>query len=112
MVRLADRFTTLCQKYQTNSCTGRLIHTIRDWPWAFTQLPKEIRSPFNRLLRMWRNRKSATLCNEMPTNFIISPQSTKPTIHSPLVEERLIQQTLKTKYRSSNQIPSEEWRSN
>ncbi|GBO26747.1 hypothetical protein AVEN_142806-1 [Araneus ventricosus] len=83
------------------------MHPIRYWPWALPQLPKEVRSPFNRLLRMWGNRKSPTLSNEMPTNFIISPQGTKPTIHSPLVEERPIQKTLKTKYRSSHQIPSD-----
>ncbi|GBO24244.1 hypothetical protein AVEN_90919-1, partial [Araneus ventricosus] len=38
-------------------------------------------------LRMWGNRKSPSLHNEMSTNFIISPQGTKPTIHCPLVEE-------------------------
>ncbi|GBN47454.1 hypothetical protein AVEN_149420-1 [Araneus ventricosus] len=83
------------------------MHPILHWPWALPQLPKEIRSPFNRLLRMWGNRKSLTLSNEMLTYFIISPKVTKFTIHSPLVEERPIQQTLKTKYRSFNQIASD-----
>ncbi|GBM81147.1 hypothetical protein AVEN_274976-1 [Araneus ventricosus] len=83
------------------------MHPIRHWPWALPHLPKDIRSPFNRLLPMWGNKKSPTLRNEMPTNSIISPQGSKPTIHSPLVEERPIQQTLKTKYRSFNQIPSD-----
>ncbi|GBO33169.1 hypothetical protein AVEN_134994-1 [Araneus ventricosus] len=46
---------------------------------------------------MWGNRKYPTLGNEIPTNFIIPPQGTKPTIHHPLVEERQIQQTLKSK---------------
>ncbi|GBN53327.1 hypothetical protein AVEN_39572-1 [Araneus ventricosus] len=63
------------------------------------QLPQEIRPPLYRLLRMWGNRKSPSLCNEMSTYFILSPQGTKPKIHSPLVEERPIQKTLKAKYR-------------
>ncbi|GBL73063.1 hypothetical protein AVEN_128222-1 [Araneus ventricosus] len=75
------------------------MHPIRQWPWALPQLPQEIRSPFYRLLRLWGNRKSPSLRNEMPTYFILSPQGTKPTIHSPLVEERTIHKTLKTKYR-------------
>ncbi|GBL87674.1 hypothetical protein AVEN_81305-1 [Araneus ventricosus] len=83
------------------------MHPIHHWPWALPQLPKEIRTPFNILVLMWGNRKSPPLCNEMPIYFIISPQGTKPTIHSPLVEERLIQKTLKTKYRSFNQSPSD-----
>ncbi|GBN89148.1 hypothetical protein AVEN_212437-1 [Araneus ventricosus] len=37
------------------------MHPISHWPWALPQLPKEIRSPFNRLLRMWGNRKYPTL---------------------------------------------------
>ncbi|GBN00932.1 hypothetical protein AVEN_150866-1 [Araneus ventricosus] len=78
------------------------MHPIRHWPWALPQLPKDIRSPFNILLRMWGNRKSSTLRNEMPTNFIISPKGTKPAIHCRLVEERPIQQTFKTNYRSSH----------
>ncbi|GBN14620.1 hypothetical protein AVEN_273636-1 [Araneus ventricosus] len=81
------------------------MHPIRHWPWALPQLPQEIRSSFYRLLRMWANRKSPTLRIEMPTYFIISPQGTKPTIHCPLVEERPIQQTLKTKYKSFYHIP-------
>ncbi|GBO08095.1 hypothetical protein AVEN_186627-1 [Araneus ventricosus] len=80
------------------------MYPLRYWPRALPQLPKEIRSPFNRL-RMWGNRKSLTLRNEMSTYFIISPQGPKPTIHRPLVEERPIQHTFKTKYRSFNQIP-------
>ncbi|GBN01259.1 hypothetical protein AVEN_9604-1 [Araneus ventricosus] len=84
------------------------MHPIRHCPWALPQLPQEIRSPFNRLLRIWVNRKSPTLRNDMPTNFINSPQGTKPTIHSPLVEERPIQQTLKAKYRSFNHIPNDQ----
>ncbi|GBL72640.1 hypothetical protein AVEN_127893-1 [Araneus ventricosus] len=83
------------------------MHPIRHWAWALPQLPQEIRSPFYRLLRMWGNRKSPSLRNEMPTYFILSPQGTKPTIHSPLVEERPIQKTLKTKYRSFNNIPGD-----
>ncbi|GBM49872.1 hypothetical protein AVEN_92140-1 [Araneus ventricosus] len=71
----------------------------RHWPSALPQLPKEIRSLLYRMLRMWGNRKSPSLCNEMSTYFILSPQGTKPTIHSPMVEERHIQKTLKTKYR-------------
>ncbi|GBN99302.1 hypothetical protein AVEN_86892-1 [Araneus ventricosus] len=83
------------------------MHPIRHWPWALPQFPKNIRYPFNRLLRKCGNMKSLTLRNEMPTNFIISPQGTKSTIHSPLVEERPIQQTLKTKHRSYSRIPSD-----
>ncbi|GBL75338.1 hypothetical protein AVEN_194546-1 [Araneus ventricosus] len=60
------------------------MHPIRHWPWALPQLPQEIRPPLYRLLRMWGNRKSPSLCNEMSTYFILSPQGTKPTIHSPL----------------------------
>ncbi|GBL75708.1 hypothetical protein AVEN_155014-1 [Araneus ventricosus] len=83
------------------------MHPIRHWPWALPQLPKEIWSPFNRILRMWGNGKSPTLRNEMPTYFNISPQGSTPTIHNPLAEDLPIQQTLKTKYRSFNQIPSD-----
>ncbi|GBN77029.1 hypothetical protein AVEN_125705-1 [Araneus ventricosus] len=83
------------------------MHPIRHWPGAHPQLPQEIRSPLYRPLRMWGNRKSPSLRNEMPTYFILSPQGAKPKIHSPLVEERLIQKTLKTKYRSFNEIPGE-----
>ncbi|GBM28509.1 hypothetical protein AVEN_142151-1 [Araneus ventricosus] len=54
------------------------MHPIRHWPWALPQLPQEIRFPFYRLLRMWGNRKSPTLCNEMPTNFIISHKESSP----------------------------------
>ncbi|GBM39252.1 hypothetical protein AVEN_43653-1 [Araneus ventricosus] len=54
MVRLADRFTALYRKYQTAALVQRM-HPIRHWPWALPQIPKEIRSPFNRLLRMWGN---------------------------------------------------------
>ncbi|GBO46366.1 hypothetical protein AVEN_207690-1 [Araneus ventricosus] len=86
-----------------NGETGRsvygIIPLISHWPWALPQLPQEIQSPFYRLLRMWGNRKSPTLCSEMPAYFIISSQGTKPTIQNPLVEERPIQKTLKTKYR-------------
>ncbi|GBO37972.1 hypothetical protein AVEN_204198-1 [Araneus ventricosus] len=74
------------------------MHPICQWFWTLPQLPKDIRSPFKRLLRMWVNwvnRKSSTLCNEMPNNIIISSQETKTTIHSPLVEERPIRKTLK-----------------
>ncbi|GBL77574.1 hypothetical protein AVEN_41937-1 [Araneus ventricosus] len=88
------------------------MHPIRHWPWAFPQLPQGIRSPLYRLLRMWENRKSPSLRNEMPTYFILSLQGTKPTIHSPLVEERPIQKTLKTNYRSFNHIPGDERRPN
>ncbi|GBN98416.1 hypothetical protein AVEN_163329-1 [Araneus ventricosus] len=105
MVRLADRLTALYRKYQTNSCTGPENASNSPKAWALPQLPQEIRSPFYRLLRMRGNRKSPTLHNEMPTYFIISPQGTKPIIHSPLVEERPIEKTLKTKYRSFNHIP-------
>ncbi|GBL78189.1 hypothetical protein AVEN_42761-1 [Araneus ventricosus] len=83
------------------------MHAIRHWPWSHPQLPKEIRSSLYRLLRMWGNRKSPTLRNEMPTYFIISPQGAKPTFQSPLVEEYPIQITLKTKYRYFNHIPSD-----
>ncbi|GBM35362.1 hypothetical protein AVEN_90681-1 [Araneus ventricosus] len=76
------------------------MHPIRHWLWALPQLSKGISSPFNRLPRMWGNMKSLTLRNEIPTYLIISPQGTKPTIHSPLVEESPFQQTLKPKYRS------------
>ncbi|GBL96315.1 hypothetical protein AVEN_238680-1 [Araneus ventricosus] len=97
MARLADGFTALYRKFQTNSFTGP--ENESNSPLAVPQLPKEIRPSFDRLLRMWGNRKSPTLRKEMPTNFIISPQATKPTIHNPLAEECPIQQTLKTKYR-------------
>ncbi|GBO13738.1 hypothetical protein AVEN_186490-1 [Araneus ventricosus] len=107
MVRLADRFAALYRKYQTNNSLVERMHPIRHWPWALPQLFKEIRSPFNRLLWMWGNWKSPTLNNEIPINFIISPQGNKTTIHNPLVEECPIQQTLMTKYRSSHQIPSD-----
>ncbi|GBN46876.1 hypothetical protein AVEN_173010-1 [Araneus ventricosus] len=83
------------------------MHPIRHWPWALPQLPQEIRPPLYRLLRMWGNRKSPSLRSEMSTYFILSPQGTNPTIHSPLVEERPIQKTLKTKYRSFNHIPGD-----
>ncbi|GBN09680.1 hypothetical protein AVEN_227858-1 [Araneus ventricosus] len=43
------------------------MHPIRKWPWALPQLPKEFRFPFNKLLRMWENRKSPTLRTEMAT---------------------------------------------
>ncbi|GBN35067.1 hypothetical protein AVEN_240855-1 [Araneus ventricosus] len=99
MVRLADRFTTLYRKYLTNSCTGPENASNSLLAMGPSQLPQELRSPLYRLLRMWGNRKSPSLCNEMSTYFILSPQGTKPTIHSPLVEERPIQKTLKTKYR-------------
>ncbi|GBN41361.1 hypothetical protein AVEN_53975-1 [Araneus ventricosus] len=61
---------------------------------------------------MWGNRKSPSLRNEMPTYFILSRQGTKPTIHSPVVEERPIQKTLKMKYRSFNHIPGDKRRPN
>ncbi|GBN38335.1 hypothetical protein AVEN_186244-1 [Araneus ventricosus] len=83
----------------SNSCTGPENASIRHRPWALPQLPQEIWSPLYRLLRMWGNRKSPSLRNEMSTYFILSPQGTKPTIHSPLVEERPIQKTLKMKHR-------------
>ncbi|GBN36037.1 hypothetical protein AVEN_122352-1 [Araneus ventricosus] len=67
----------------------------------------DIRPPFNRLLRMWGNSKFPSLRNEMSTYFILSPQGTKPTIHSPVVEERPVQKTLKTKCRSFNHIPGD-----
>ncbi|GBN23790.1 hypothetical protein AVEN_215892-1 [Araneus ventricosus] len=107
MVSLADRFTASYRKYLTNSYTGPEIHPIRHWPWALPQLPQEIRSPLYKLLRMWGNRKSPSLRNEMSTDFILSSQVTKPTIHSPLVEERPNQKTLKTKYRTFNHIPGD-----
>ncbi|GBN97707.1 hypothetical protein AVEN_111124-1 [Araneus ventricosus] len=106
MVRLANRFTALYRKYQTAALVQK-GHPILHWPWALPQLSQEIRSLFYRLLRMWENRKSSSLCNEMSTYFILSPQGTKPTIHSPLVEECPIQKTLKTKYRSFNHIPGD-----
>ncbi|GBM84661.1 hypothetical protein AVEN_21140-1 [Araneus ventricosus] len=102
LVRLADRFTALYRKNQTNRCTGPESASNSPLTMVVPQLPKEIRSPFYRLLRIWGNRKSPTLRKGMPTYFIISPQGTKPTIHSPLMEESPIQQTLKTKYRSFN----------
>ncbi|GBL77748.1 hypothetical protein AVEN_152961-1 [Araneus ventricosus] len=83
------------------------MHPIRHWSLALPLLPKGIRSPFDRQLRMWGNKKSPIQRNEMPTYFIISPQETKLTINSPLVEECPIQQTLKTKYRSLDQILSD-----
>ncbi|GBO30998.1 hypothetical protein AVEN_177281-1 [Araneus ventricosus] len=83
---------------QTAALVQRM-HPIRHWPRALPQLPQEIRSPFYRLQLMWENRKRPRLRNEIPTYFIILPQGSKPTIHNPLVEERPIQQTLKTKYR-------------
>ncbi|GBO41977.1 hypothetical protein AVEN_182025-1 [Araneus ventricosus] len=67
------------------------MHPIRHWLWALPQLPQEIWPPLYRLLRMWGNSKSPLLRNEMPTYFILSPQGTKPTIHSPLEEEHPIQ---------------------
>ncbi|GBM98540.1 hypothetical protein AVEN_271094-1 [Araneus ventricosus] len=88
---------TICLKIKTSGLIAALVQRMhpvrRHWSWDLPQLPNEIRSPFNRLLRMWGNRKSPTLRSDMPTNFILSPQGTKPTIHSPLVEERPIQQT-------------------
>ncbi|GBM56154.1 hypothetical protein AVEN_43881-1 [Araneus ventricosus] len=83
------------------------MHPIRHWTWALPQLPQEIQSPFYKPLRMWGNRKFPSPRNEMSTYFILSPQGIKPTIHSPLVEERPIQKTLKTKYRSFNHIPGD-----
>ncbi|GBM18455.1 hypothetical protein AVEN_66815-1 [Araneus ventricosus] len=53
---------------QTAALVQRM-HPIRHW--ALPQLPQEIPSPFYR--RMWGNRKSPTLRNEIPTYFIISP---------------------------------------
>ncbi|GBN55561.1 hypothetical protein AVEN_75081-1 [Araneus ventricosus] len=60
--------------------------------------PATSRDSASILLRMWGNRKSPSLRNEMPTYFILSPQGTKPTIHSTLLEQRPIHQTLMTKY--------------
>ncbi|GBM75057.1 hypothetical protein AVEN_197425-1 [Araneus ventricosus] len=99
VVRLADRLTAVYRKYLTTALVQRM-HPISHWPWALPQLAQEIRFPFYRLLRMWGNRKSPSLRNEMPTYFILSLQGTKSTIHSPLEEDHPIQKTLKTKYRS------------
>ncbi|GBO03151.1 hypothetical protein AVEN_151248-1 [Araneus ventricosus] len=96
MVRLADRFTALYRKYLTNSCTGP--ENASNSPLAMGPSPATSRDLY-RLLRMWGNRKSPSLHNEMSTYFILLPQGTKPTIHSPLVEEPPIRKTLKTKYR-------------
>ncbi|GBO20935.1 hypothetical protein AVEN_150335-1 [Araneus ventricosus] len=73
--------------------------TSADHPFPKSYLKKQQSSvgKLSRIMTMWGNRKSPTLSNEIPTNFIISPQGTKPTIHHPLVEERPIQQTLKPK---------------
>ncbi|GBM55515.1 hypothetical protein AVEN_164410-1 [Araneus ventricosus] len=102
---MADRFTALYRKYLKNSCTGP--ENASNSPLDPSPATKRDSSPFNRLLRMWGNRKTPSLRNEMSTYFILSPQGTMPTIHSPLVEEHPIQQTLKTKYRSFNQIPGD-----
>ncbi|GBN35737.1 hypothetical protein AVEN_251783-1 [Araneus ventricosus] len=101
---LADRFTTLYRKHKINSCR----ENTSNLPLALHQLLKDIRSPSNRLLRMWGNRKSPTLRSEMPTNFILPPHETKPTIHHPLVVQRPIQPTFKMKNRSSHQIPCDQ----
>ncbi|GBO43377.1 hypothetical protein AVEN_88863-1 [Araneus ventricosus] len=99
MVRLTDRFTALYRKYLTNSCTGP--ENSSNSPLAMGPSSATSRDSGSTLqtTRMWGNRKSSSPCNEMSTYFILSPQGTKPTIHSPLVEERPIQKTLKTKYR-------------
>ncbi|GBN18755.1 hypothetical protein AVEN_69951-1 [Araneus ventricosus] len=53
IVRLADRFTALYCKHQTNSCTGPENASNSPLAMALPQLPKEIWSPFNRLLRLF-----------------------------------------------------------
>ncbi|GBL92929.1 hypothetical protein AVEN_54584-1 [Araneus ventricosus] len=80
------------------------MHTIRHCPGPFPSYLKRFGLHSIDYCGCGERGKSPTLLNEMPTNFI-SPEGTKPTIHSPLVEERPIEQTLKTKYRSSHQIP-------
>ncbi|GBM64590.1 hypothetical protein AVEN_56562-1 [Araneus ventricosus] len=42
------------------------MHSFRHSPWVLSQPPQEIRSPFYRLLRIWGNRKSPTIRNEIP----------------------------------------------
>ncbi|GBN22679.1 Low-density lipoprotein receptor-related protein [Araneus ventricosus] len=45
-------------------------HPIRHGPLDLPKLPTEIRSPFNRLLMLWGNRKSSSIRNDMPNYFI------------------------------------------
>ncbi|GBL78200.1 hypothetical protein AVEN_153866-1 [Araneus ventricosus] len=45
------------------------MRPIRHCPWALPQAPQEIRSPLYRLLRMWGNRKSPTLRNEITLSY-------------------------------------------
>ncbi|GBN44928.1 hypothetical protein AVEN_52580-1 [Araneus ventricosus] len=66
--------------FLTNRCTGPENASNSPLAMGLPQLPQDIRSPIYRLLRMWGNRKSPSLCNEMSTYFILSPQGTKPTI--------------------------------
>ncbi|GBM61850.1 hypothetical protein AVEN_265497-1 [Araneus ventricosus] len=95
IAKLINFFTQIANQrsleIKQTATLAQRMHPIRHWPWTLPQLPQEIRSPFYRLLRMWGNRKSPTLRNEMPSitiYFIISPQGTKSTVHSPLVEVR------------------------
>ncbi|GBN41217.1 hypothetical protein AVEN_147370-1 [Araneus ventricosus] len=94
MVRLADRSTAL---YLTNSCTGP--ENASNSPLAMGPSPATSRDSVSTLQTTADVGKSPSLRNEMSTYFILSPQGAKPTIHCPLVEERPIQKTLKTKYR-------------